>query len=208
MTNDVKGRAYSNRFANVLSIIAIAVCMVGCASINVISTKNKAGISPPKTTTPEYRKLSRRDLDHVIDAKLSRQDATSYLRNISIEDYSVQDPKTNWSHAAIGSMTSNYSIYYLTYRQRHVIMLLEESKDKRTHCVDVIILARQSSNYELGMGPVEINNDHYDREVVVVFNKNWKGNYSDEIIAAYKANLETERIEELCYKYIRIYREQ
>jgi hypothetical protein len=208
MTNDVKGRAYSNRFGYVLSIITIAICMVGCTSIDVISTKSNASIRPPKIGTAEYRKLSRSDLDHVIDARLSREDATSYLENIGIEDYSIQDPKTNWSHAAIGSMASNYSVYYLTYRQRHFIMLLAEGKDKRTHCIDVIRLSRQSSDYELGMGPVEINNDHYDREVVVIFNKNWKGDYSDEIIAAYKANLETKRIEEVSYKYIRIYREQ
>ena len=58
------------------------------------------------------------------------------------------------------------------------------------------------------MGPVEINNDHLDRGVVVIFNKKWKGNYSDDIIAAFKPNIEAKKIETFSYSSIRIFRNE
>ena len=75
-------------------------------------------------------------------------------------------------------------------------------------CLDAITGPISSSQYELGMGPVEINHEHLDGQVVVIFNKRWKENYSDDIIAAFKPNLETERIEVFNYKYIKIFREE
>jgi hypothetical protein len=121
--------------------------------------------------------LSRSDLDYVIDAKLSRQDIVSYLQTIAIEDYSIQDPNTNWSHASIGSADIKYSIYYLTYRQRYFIFLLKDVEDRLVTCLDAITAPISSSQYEIGMGPVEINHDHLDGQVVVIFNKRWKENY-------------------------------
>ena len=64
-----------------------------------------------------------------------------------------------------------------------------------------------SSQYELGMGPVEVNHDHRDARVVVIFNKNWKGEYSDDIASAFKLNLETKQIETFNASYIRIFRQ-
>jgi hypothetical protein len=58
------------------------------------------------------------------------------------------------------------------------------------------------------MGPVEVNHDHLDGRVIVVFNKKWKGNYSDDIIAAFRPNLDSKQLETFEYTYIRIFREE
>jgi hypothetical protein len=58
------------------------------------------------------------------------------------------------------------------------------------------------------MGPVEINHDHLDRQVVVIFNKKWKGNYSDDIVAAFKPDLQAKKIEVFSSSYIRIFRNE
>jgi hypothetical protein len=192
----------------ILLMVAFVVGLGGCASLSITNTKPTVKPNVPITIPEGFRTLSRSDFDHVIDAKLSRQDAASFLKNIRIDDYNLQDPTTNWSHADFGGGNSNYSIYYLTYRQTYFILLLADGKDRFSSCVDIVILKRPSSNYELGMGQVEINRDHFDGQVIVVFNKNWKGNYSDDIVAAYKPNLETKRIEAVNFDYIRIYQEQ
>jgi hypothetical protein len=182
--------------------------LAGCVSLPPGGTKTDATPDAPTTAAGSFRVLSRNDMDHVIDAKLSRQDAASFLKNIRIDDYDLQDPKTNWSHADYGGGESGYAIYYLTYRQTFFILFLEDAKDRITSCIDIIIMKRPSPDYELGMGRVEINRDHIDGQVVVVYNKSWKGNYSDDVIAAYKPNLQTKRIETVKYDSIRIYREE
>ena len=192
----------------VFVVTASLVCLFGCASLAVTNEKPNAKPNVPTVTSEGFRTLSRSDLDHIIDAKLSRQDAASFLKNIRIENYDLQDPNTYWSHADFDGGGSGYGIYYLTYRQRYLILLLADGKNRVSSCIDIIIILRPSSEYELGMGQVEINRDHIDSEVVVVYNKNWKGDYSDDIVAAYKPNLDTKRIEEVNYKYIRIYREE
>jgi hypothetical protein len=182
--------------------------LIGCMSIPTTSTKPNVSPNVPSTTPEGFRVLSRSDMDHVIDVKLSRQDAASFLKNIRIDDYDLQDPNTNWSHADYDDGNNGYAIYYFTYRQTFFILFLKDAKDRISSCIDIIIMKRPSADYELGMGQVEINRDHIDGQVVVVYNKNWKGNYSDDIVAAYKPNLETKQIETVRYDYIRIYRDQ
>jgi hypothetical protein len=191
-----------------LLTVGFLLGLIGCASIPTASTKPSVKPNVPIATPEDFRVLSRSDIDHVIDAKLSRHDAASFLKNIRIDNYELQDPNTNWSHADYAGGNTGYAIYYFTYRQTFFILFLEDAKNRISSCVDIIIMKRPSSDYELGMGQVEINRDHIDGQVVVVYNKNWKGNYSDDIVAAYKPNLETKQIEPVSYDYIRIYRDQ
>ena len=67
-------------------------------------------------------------------------------------------------------------------------MLLKDVADKYVDCVDVVSGTMPSIQYEIGMGPVEINHDHIDGRVIVIFNKKWKENYSEDILAAFTAD--------------------
>ena len=160
-------------------------------------------VSPIRPST-EPRILSRGDLDHVIDSKLSREEAAQYLARIRIDDYSVPDPNTNWTYASIGG---GLSVYFFSYRARFFILLLVDGQDGVSSCADIVVIVRPTAEYELGMGPVEIDNDHLDGEVIVVHSRKWKGNYTDDIIAAYKPNAQTKRLDAAEYRSIRIYRE-
>ena len=202
--NQTRGR----QFAAGLAVILSFLCTFGCATTKGNGGTSNVGFQTNPATVPPSRVLSKRDLDHVIANRLSRQDTIKYLKNIAIEDYSIQDPNTNWSHASIGGADSRYSIYYLTYHQRYFMLLLVDAGNRFMNCVDAISGPMRSSQYEIGMGPVEINHDHLDGRVVVIFNKKWKGNYSDDIVAAFRPNLETEQIEIFTYTYIRIFREE
>jgi hypothetical protein len=191
--------------------VGVALTLSGCRTMSAPNATGNAGITdvpPPQKEAASCRALSKADLDHVIDANLSQQGAVSYLRSISIEDYSIQDPNTNWMHSEIRGAASKYSIYCFSYRQRFFILLLVDGRDQCSSCLDAVILPRSSPDYELGMGPVEVDNEHYDDTVVVVFNKKWNGDHSDDIIAAYKPNLESMRLEVFPYRSIRIFREQ
>jgi hypothetical protein len=188
-------------------VIVTALWISGCVSTGTSGTTN-IGFKAQQAVEAPKRVLSKRDFDHIINAKLSRQETVKYLGNIAIEDYSVQDPNTNWSHASIGSADGKYSIYYLTYHRRYFILLLVDVDDKYANCLDVITGSMPSAQYEIGMGSVEVNHGNIDGRVVVIFNKKWKDNYSDDIFAAFKPNLETKQIEVFKYTYLRILREE
>jgi hypothetical protein len=185
-----------------------ALCALGCVTTTAKSTSTDAVFKIQPAIESPKRVLSKNDFEHVISAKLSRQETVKYLRNIKIEDYGIQDPNTNWSYASVGGADSKYSVYYLTYHQEYFILLLEDVADKYVDCIDVVTGTMPSTQYEIGMGPVEINHGQVDGRVLVIFNKKWKGNYSDDILAAFKPNLETKRIDVFDYKYIRIFREE
>ena len=193
---------------SVVAILMIGLFTTGCASTGAKLETSSVAFRTNQASVATSRILSRHDLDHVIDSRLSRQETVTYLRNIAIEDYSIQDPNTNWSHSAIGNADSIYSLYYLTYRQRYFIFLLVNAGARFSNCLDAVTGSIATSRYELGMGPVEINRDHFDRGVVVIFNKNWSGNHSDDIIAAFKPNIEAKKIEVFSYSSIRIFRNE
>jgi hypothetical protein len=112
------------------ALVAVtALWISGCVSTGTNGTTN-IGFKAQQTVEAPKRVLSKRDFDHIVNAKLSRQETAKYLGNIAIEDYSVQDPNTNWSHASIGSADGKYSIYYLTYHRRYFILLLVDVGDK------------------------------------------------------------------------------
>jgi hypothetical protein len=194
------------RYCIATGILVILLGAFGCVS--TVDTAGTANVGFKATRAPEApgRVLERRDLDHVIGAKLSRAAMTAYFNKIAIENYSIQDPNTNWSHASIGGADSAYSVYYLTYQHRYFILLLVDVGDRFANCVDVVS-GPMPAQYELGMGPVEINHDRRDPRVVVIFNRNWNGDYSDDITAAFKLNLESRHIDAFKASYIRIFRQ-
>ena len=201
------GSVWSRR--RVAAIVVLSVlCSFGCVTAIAKSGTTEEGLKIQPTIESPKRVLSRKDLDHVINARLSRQETVRYLKNIRIEDYSIQDTNTNWSYASIGGADSKYSVYYLTYHQKYFIMLLKDVADKYVDCVDVVSGTMPSIQCEIGMGPVEINHDHIDGRVIVIFNKKWKENYSEDILAAFMPNLESKQIDVFDYKYIRIFREE
>jgi hypothetical protein len=195
----------------VAASVGAALTLSGCRTVIPPDAAGNAGVAEvpaPRENAASCRALSKADLDHVIDARLSRQETVRFLQHIKPGDYGIADPYTNWMHSEIRGAASKYSIYYLSYRQRFFILLLVDGGDQCSNCLDAVILPRSSPDYELGMGPVEVDNDHYDDTVVVVFNKTWNGDHSDDIIAAYKPNLETLRLEVFPYRSIRIFREE
>jgi hypothetical protein len=189
-------------------VIGATLCALGCVTTLGKSATVDAGFRTQPPIESPKRILSKRDFDHVISAGLSRQETVRYLKNIKIQDYGIQDPNTNWSYASVGGAGSRYSVYYLTYHKEYFILLLEDVADKYVDFIDVVTGMMPSTEYEIGMGPVEINHDRVDGRVVVIFNKKWKENYSDDIVAAFRPNLETKQIDVFDYKYIRIFREE
>jgi len=189
-------------------VVGTALWTFGCMSTSVAPGTTNIAFKIQQTTEAPKRVLSKRDFEHILNAKLSRQETAKYLRNISIEDYNIQDPNTNWSHASIGGADSKYSVYYLTYHHSYFILLLTDIGDRYLDCLDAITGPMPSTSYEIGMGPVEVNHNHLDGRVIVIFNKKWKGNYSDDIIAAFRPNLESKQLEAFDYIYIRIFREE
>lgn len=177
-------------------VIVTAIWTSGCVSTSTKGTTN-IGFKAQQPVEAPKRVLSKRDFDHIINSKLSRQETVKYL-----------DPNTNWSHASIGSADGKYSIYYLTYHRRYFILLLVDVGDKYANCLDAITGSIPSAQYEIGMGSVEVDHGNIDGRVVVIFNKKWKDNYSDDIFAAFKPNLETKQIEVFRYTYLRILREE
>ena len=119
--------------------------------------------------------------------------------------YDIQDRDTFWGHRSVGG-GSALSEYYLTYRGHYVIMLLRDSGDQHT-CLDARIWDRARRDYELTTGRVEVDGS-LDEEVIVLFNRNWPGDSSTDIAAAFKANPETGRIDEVRAHSLRIYREE
>jgi len=154
------------------------------------------------------RVLARGDLDHVIDGRLSRAEAARFLSGIAVKDYDIADAGTNWLHGAIPGAPQGWALYYLTYRERYIIMIL---KDRPTGCadvLDVLVIPRRSDDYELGMGPVTVDGDHTDPDVIVLYNRHWNGNSTDDIIGAYKPNFATGKLEVFAYRQIRIDKEE
>lgn len=87
-------------------------------------------------------------------------------------------------------------------------MLLEDKDSVRHRCVDIRMIDKASSEYELSTGRVEVDGGPIDEGIIVLVNKRWQGDYSTDILAAFRPNVEMRSIEEVKYKTIRIYREQ
>lgn len=207
------------RKSNLVLIAALFLPAAGCTTApgptRAADASRGAPPPPVQRSSPEgvpsaVSKATEEDLrgrlDRIIDRRLDRQDAVNVLGSFRIGGYDLQDKDTFWGHRTVGGGGSPYSEYYLTYRNRYVIMLLRDRGDLHT-CLDVKVMDRTSRDYEMTTGRVEVDGS-VDEEVIVVFNKNWTGDSSTDIAAAFKASTETGRIEVARYRTIRIDREE
>ncbi len=189
--------------------------LAGCSTLRVAgSGSGLPGAGPkaaPKATPQENascRTLSKADLDHVINARLSRKDAASFLRGITISDDEIADPGTNWMHGAIPGAPSSYAIYYFTYRQHYFILLLVDRPDACADTLDAVMLPRTSADDDLGMGPTRIDTGTVASDIIVIYNRKWDGNHSDDILAAYRPNLDLRQLEAYPRENLRMFREE
>lgn len=192
---------------------AALLFLAGCSSLGVAGVRGSGAPTPaaPKPVpqvAASCRALSRGDLNHVIDARLSRGDAAKFLSGISIVDYEIVDPATNWLHGAIPGAPEGLAIYFFTYRQRYFVLFLKDRADGCADVLDALVLPRTSADYELGMGPVVVDNNHADPDVVVIYNKHWKGAFTEDVTSAFRPNWDTGKLETFAYQHIRINREQ
>ena len=197
MLNSVKKRV----LIGLISLLA-----TGCVSVASTGAARTPSAGAP-LASPEMAADAdlKSRLDRIIDGRLSGREAVRALGTFRIGGYDIQDRDTFWGQRSVGGGGSPFSEYYLTYRRRYVIMLLRDEGEQHT-CLDVRMMEKTNDDYELTTGRVEVDGV-VDEEVIVLFNRNWRGDSSTDIIAAFKANVETGRIEEAKYRSIRIYRE-
>ena len=194
--------------------IAVVVLSYGCASLGKIhapGTERPSGTGRPSETArssevqPAPPSLKSR-LDFVIENGIRQPKVAETVGSFALADYDIQDPNTFWGHRAVGG--GAFSEYYLTYRKTYVILLLKDIDEINHTCIDARIFPRTDPQYELTTGRVQVDDKPIDENVIVLVNKKWLGAYTTDIRAAFKANAETGRIEDLTYHSIRVYREE
>ena len=95
-------------------------------------------------------------------------------------------------------------IEYMNYN----IILLVERIDEIDYVRDFIILEKQYPETHLAYGPVEINHEYFDWEIIVVVNRHWLNlPYTGDISYAFKINVSTKRIEPYPFETIRLFSE-
>ena len=197
------------RNQKVILLAAAVVLVVSCATRpaprGLGTTEGKTSAAAPSSPMTADADLKAR-LDRIIARRLDGQQAAKILGSFRIDGYDIQDKETYWGHRTVGGGGSPFSEYYLTYRNRYVIMLLKDGGDLHT-CLDVKVMERTSPEYEMTTGRVQVDGA-MDEEVIVVFNRNWNGDSTSDVTAAFKANVETGRIKEVNYQAIRVYREE
>jgi hypothetical protein len=193
----------------VFLIASLTLLALGCSSIGGARAA-KPGADAALTTVPPARVGELKDrLADVLGRRLDGKEAAAAMGTFQIDGYDIQDRNTFWGHRSLASAGStNYSEYYLTYRNTYIIMLLRDLDPLNHTCVDMRVIKRTSGEYELSTGRVQVDGGPIDEEVIVLFNRNWYGDSSTDILAAFKANPETGRIENLDPRTIRIYREE
>jgi hypothetical protein len=186
---------------------AIALVTCGCVSSGRLAPPptGQAVAQSPETSARADLKTR---LDDIIQNKVRESDIVGRLGTFALENYDIQDPGTFWGHRAVASAGSSCSEYYFTYRNTYVILLLKDT-DKRHHtCIDARFFPRRSPDYELTTGRVQVDGRPIDEEIIVLVNRKWPGRYSTDILAAFKPNVESGKIEKLAYASIIIYREE
>jgi hypothetical protein len=195
----------------------MAAMLVTCLSVLAAGCTSTGAAVPPTSATdaavtaaPTARAAALKDrLALVLGRRLDRKEAAAAMGTFQIADYDIQDASTFWGHRSLASTGSiNYSEYYLTYRNTFIIMLLRDVDPVNYTCVDMRVIGKTRGDYEMSTGRVRVDGGPIDEEIIVLFNKNWRGDSSTDILAAFKANPETVSIEEVKYKTIRIYREE
>lgn len=94
----------------------------------------------------------------------------------------------------------------LEYKGNLILLLLEKIEGKEA-IVDYVCLKKTTDTSYFTSGPVEINGEYYDWDIVVFVNQSWRAEYTEDILCAFKSNLEKKKIEPVIYKNIRLYSE-
>ena len=192
----------------ILLPIALALLGHGCVSMEKSEATAVETPSQGKIIERSYGADLKSRLDYIIDRRLDESEAVKVLDLVAIENYDIQDANTFWGHRDVSGKGGPYSEYYFTYRNRYFILFLLD-KDTVDHiCIDIRMIDKTKKEYELNAGRVEVDGRDPDEEVIVLVNKTWNGEYSTDILAAFKPNVATRRIEPLRYTTIRIYREE
>ena len=88
------------------------------------------------------------------------------------------------------------SAHYMEYTKHNIIILTEEI-NKIDFIRDYVILEKLNPETHLAHGPVNINNEFFDWEIIIeINNKSWflnKGLYTDDIGRAFKINLDSKK---------------
>jgi len=186
---------------------AIAIVTWGCVSSGkpAPAPVRQAGTQSPETSARGDLKTR---LDDIIRNKVRESDIVDRMGTFALENYDIQDPGTFWGHRAVASPGAAYSEYYFTYKNNYVILLLKDTNELHHTCIDARFFPRRSRDYELTTGRVQVDGHPIDEEIIVLVNKKWHASYSTDILAAFKPNIESGRIEKLAYDSIIIYREE
>jgi hypothetical protein len=189
-------------------LIGLVLFGFGCESIEKAEPTAVDAMSPRKNVEGSYGADLKSKLNYIIDRRLNEKEAIKVLKVFAIEDYDIQDKNTFWGHRAVAGSGGPYSEYYFTYKKKYFILFLQD-KDTVNHlCLDIRMIGKTREEYELNAGKVEVDGRVIDEEVIVLVNKTWNGEYSTDILAAFKPVVSTRKIETLKYKTIRIYREE
>ena len=202
-----KNHVAAKRMA-ILLPIALALLGHGCVSMEKSEAIAVDTPSQGKIIERSYGADLKSKLDYIIDRRLEESEAVKVLGVFAIEDYDIQDSNTFWGHRDVSGKGGPYSEYYFTYRNRYFILFLQDRNTVDHECIDIRMIEKTRKEYELNAGRVEIDGSSIDEEVVVLFNRTWNGEYSIDILAAFKPNVATRKIETLRYNTIRIYREE
>ena len=189
-------------------LVALALFGYGCASIAKPEPTGGGEPSPRKGTERPYGADLRSRLNYIIGRRLSESKAVQVLDLFSIENYDIQDQNTFWGHRVVAGSGSPFPEYYFTYRNKYFILFLQDKDTVNHACIDLRMIDKTKREYELNAGRVEVDGHAIDEEVVVLVNKTWNGEYSTDILVAFKPVVATRKIETLKYKTIRIYREE
>lgn len=190
-------------------VLPFLLAVYGCATAPAPVAPAAPAEGGPGAPTPQERAADedlKSRLNTIIDQRLDKAAALKALTSFEIGAYDIQDKETFWGHRALGGGGSPWSEYYLTYRNHYLIMLLKDEGNVHT-CVDLRIMDRTRRDYELTTGRVEVDGA-IDEDVIVLFNRNWQGDSTTDVIAAFKPDIMTGRIEDVPVKSIRIYREE
>jgi hypothetical protein len=190
-----------------LTLAIVILAFYGCTALGKVAASDSPAPGAASPARPVTEKLKKR-LDFVLDHRVKQADVPRSLGSFSIEEYDIQDPETFWGHRALGGGNNSFSEYYLTYRKTYVILLMKDVGEVNHTCVDARLFPRTSAEYELSTGRVRVDEQPIDEDVIVLVNRKWPGSYSTDVRAAFKANLETGKIEDVKYSSIKIYREE
>ena len=157
---------------------ALAILTWGCASAGKPAPAGRAGAQGPETSARADLKTK---LDDIIRNKVEESELVNRLDTFALESYDIQDPGTFWGHRAVAGAGGSY---------------------------DARFFPRSGPDYELTTGRVQVDGNPIDEEVVVLVNKKWSGSHSTDILAAFRPNAESGKMEKLVYNSIIIYREE